>query len=279
MEGNGCVESQERISRIYESLLLVRLGNENPKPHVKGSEESDRPQKCLRISSTRPENRLEGQQWCCKHSENKPNVEVKQEVSNVERPWFRSKNLRALSFSPKDIVSNNVPRHNGELLEEDIVDGNFKGLELVSMELTIFFNEGKKHTRIDRHRKVPSTTLKNTFFKEPKIKPMTNSSSRSGIIRAPAKGQPTMAPNPNHMIPCAVFCPPLQSKKADRPNMDMYMVKLDGRKAVEAWNMPGLNATIIRNRSPILGLRVRQMAEYSLVSQEAHTTAKTNRTT
>ena len=235
MKGNGCVESQERISRIHESLLLVRLDDENGKPHVKGSEESDRPQKCLCISSTRPENRLEGQQCCCKHRENKPNVEVKQEVSNVERPWLRSKNLRALSFSPKDIVSNNIPRHNGELLKEDIVDSNFKGLELVSMEPKIFLmGRGKKHTRIDRHRKVPSTTLKNTFFKEPEIKPITNSSSRSGITKAPAKGQPTMAPNPNHIIPCAVFCPPLQSRKADRPNMDMYMVKLDGKKAVEA---------------------------------------------
>ena len=141
MESNGCVESQERINRIHESLLLVRLGNKNTKPHIKGSKEGDRPQKCLRISSTRPENRLEGQQWRCKHGENKPNVEVKQKVLNVERPWFRSKNLRTLSFSPKDIVSNNIPRHNGELLEEDIVDSNFKSLGLVSMELNFLLIE------------------------------------------------------------------------------------------------------------------------------------------
>lgn len=133
MEGNGCIESQERINRIHKPLLLVRLDNKNTKPHIKGSKESDRSQKCLRISSTRPENRLEGQQCCCKHRENKPNVEVKQEVSNVERPWLRSKNLRAFSFSPKNIVSNDIPRHNGELLEEDIIDSNFKGLEMVSM--------------------------------------------------------------------------------------------------------------------------------------------------
>lgn len=43
--------------------------------------------------------------------------------------------------------------------------------------------------------------------------------------------------------------------------MDMYIVKLEGRNAEEAWNMPGLKAIIITNRNPILGLRVRQIAE------------------
>lgn len=130
-----------------------------------------------------------------------------------------------------------------------------------------------------RHRKAPSTTLKTTFLREPARNPMTNSSSKSGIISAPANGQPIIAPSPNHIIPCAVFCPPLQSKKAVNPSIDMYIVKLDGRNAVEAWNMPGLNATIMRNRSPILGLRVRQTAEYNFVSQEAQKTAKAKRTT
>lgn len=88
-----------------------------------------------------------------------------------------------------------------------------------------------------------------------------------------------MAPSPNHMIPWAVFCPPLESKKAARPNMFIYMVKVEGRKAVEAWNMPGLNATIIKNNRPMRGLSVRQMAAYNLVWQAAHTKARKNRMT
>ena len=97
------------------------------------------------------------------------------------------------------------------------------------------------------------------------MKPMTNSSSKRGIIRAPANGQPTIAPRPNHIIPCGIFSPPLQSKKAVRPNMDVYIVKLAGRNDADAWNIPGLNAAIMRNKRPIRGLSVRQIAEYNLV--------------
>lgn len=55
------------------------------------------------------------------------------------------------------------------------------------------------------------------------------------------------------------------------------MVKLAGRNEAEAWNMPGLKATIMRNKRPILGLSVRQIAEYSLVWQAAQVAAKKNR--
>jgi hypothetical protein len=79
------------------------------------------------------------------------------------------------------------------------------------------------------------------------------------------------------MIPCAVFWLFLQSKKAARPSIDAYIVKLDGRNDAEAWNIPGLNAAIMRNSSPILGLKVRQIAEYSLVWQAAHIMARKNR--
>jgi len=68
----------------------------------------------------------------------------------------------------------------------------------------------------------------------PAMKAMMISSSRRGITNAPANGQPTMAPIPNHIIPWAVFCPPLQSRKAVRPSMDVYIAKLDGRKEAEA---------------------------------------------
>jgi hypothetical protein len=59
--------------------------------------------------------------------------------------------------------------------------------------------------------------------------------------------------------------------------MDVYMVKEDGRKAVDAWNMPGLNARTITNNSPMRGLTVRQMAEYNRTWQAEHTKARNNR--
>lgn len=74
-----------------------------------------------------------------------------------------------------------------------------------------------------------------------------------------------------------MFWPPLQSKKAARPSIEVYIVKLDGRKEAAAWNMPGLNATIMRNKRPILGLSVRHIAEYNRVWDAAQTTAKKNR--
>lgn len=112
-----------------------------------------------------------------------------------------------------------------------------------------------------RHRNPPSATLQTTFFNDPARNPIAASSSKSGRSKAPANGHPTIAPSPNHIIPCAVFCPPLQSKNAASPNMDIYIVKLDGRNAAEAWNIPGLNAITIKNNRPMRGLSVRQMAE------------------
>lgn len=69
----------------------------------------------------------------------------------------------------------------------------------------------------------------------------------------------------------------MNSKKAARPSIDVYMVKVDGRKAVEAWNTPGLNTVIIKKMRPMRGLRDRQIAEYNLVWQAAQNTARKNR--
>jgi hypothetical protein len=63
--------------------------------------------------------------------------------------------------------------------------------------------------------------------------------------------------------------------KAVVPSMAMYMAKLDGRYATEAWNIPVLVVMMIKNINAILGFRTLVMAEYILVSQRAHTTANT----
>jgi hypothetical protein len=129
---------------------------------------------------------------------------------------------------------------------------------------------------MERHLTAPSNILTRRDRRDPEIKQMMTSSARRGTIRAPANGQPTIAPSPNHMIPCAVLGPPLNSKKAARPSMDVYMVKVDGKKAVEAWNTPGLNTMIIRKIRPMRGLRDRQIAEYNLVWHAAQKTARKN---
>jgi hypothetical protein len=123
--------------------------------------------------------------------------------------------------------------------------------EVTSLVLTI----------IERHLMAPSNILTRRDPIDPEIKQTMTSSARRGTIRAPANGQPTIAPRPNHIIPCAVLGPPLNSKKAARPSIEVYMVNVDGRKAVEAWNTPGLNTVIIRKMRPMRGLRDRQITE------------------
>lgn len=57
------------------------------------------------------------------------------------------------------------------------------------------------------------------------------------------------------------------------------MVNVEGRKAAEAWNMPGLNTMIIRNKRPMRGLRERQIAEYNRVWHAAQKKARKIRIT
>lgn len=132
MERNGSIESEEGICGIHESFLLMRLDNENTEPHVERSEEGNSPQKRLVIGSMRPEGRLEDEQRCSQHSENEPNIEVKQQVADIERPWLCAEDLRTSSFAPKNVISDDVPRNDGELLEEQIVHSYLSSLRVVS---------------------------------------------------------------------------------------------------------------------------------------------------
>lgn len=90
---------------------------------------------------------------------------------------------------------------------------------------------------------------------------VSTSSTSRGSRRAPANGQPTMAPAPNHMIPSAILFLPLRSKNAVNPSIDVYIVKVDGNNAVDAWKNPGLKTIMTRKSKPILGLSVRDIAE------------------
>lgn len=61
-----------------------------------------------------------------------------------------------------------------------------------------------------------------------------NSSRTKGTAKMLANGQPIVAPMPNHIIPVAVLVPPCQSMKAASPREDVYIAKLEGKKAIEA---------------------------------------------
>lgn len=135
MEANSGIDSKEGVCRVHKSLFLVRLSNENTKPHVEWSEKGYRSQNCLLIGGLRPENCLEGKQWCSQHSKNEPDIEVKQQVPDIERPWLCAKDLRASSFAAKDVVSDNIPRNNSKLSKKHIVNSNFRGLQVVNTKV------------------------------------------------------------------------------------------------------------------------------------------------
>lgn len=105
-----------------------------------------------------------------------------------------------------------------------------------------------------------------------------NSSMMNGIIKAPENGQPMIDPMPNHMIPRAMLALLRQSMKAARPNIDVYIVKLEGNKAVEAWNIPGLKSTGKRKSTPARGFNVLEITEYNLISHNVHINPSTIRT-
>lgn len=73
----------------------------------------------------------------------------------------------------------------------------------------------------------------------------TNSSNRNGADKAIEKGHPRTPPTAKKNMPHAVLSPPFQFMKAAIPNIVVYMAKLDGRKAAEAWNIPGLKSMAI----------------------------------
>lgn len=79
------------------------------------------------------------------------------------------------------------------------------------------------------------------------------SSNANGRMRAPAKGQPTMAPVANHAMPLAVRTPPFQFIKDAAPSMPVYMVKDEGRYAVAEWKLPGLRIVANMNKTPMRG--------------------------
>lgn len=100
----------------------------------------------------------------------------------------------------------------------------------------------------------------------------------NGAQSAAENGQPKTAPAANQYSPCAVLTPPCQIMNADAPAMAVYMAKLDGRKAVLAWKLPGLVASATAKRTPTRGVRTRETARKKSVCERAQIKARTYRT-
>lgn len=103
------------------------------------------------------------------------------------------------------------------------------------------------------------------------------SSTRNGKESAIAKGHPSIPPTPNQPMPHAVFSPPLQFMKDDIPNIVQYIAKLEGRKAAEAWNIPGLKIMAKKKKRATRGLSVLLTTRNIMVWHRAQTKARAYR--
>jgi hypothetical protein len=103
------------------------------------------------------------------------------------------------------------------------------------------------------------------------------SSNKNGADNAMANGHPRTPPIANQVMAWVVFKPPRQFMKAAIPSMVVYIAKLDGRKAADAWNIPGLNTIAMRKNRAILGFKMPLMMRKSCVSQIAQMNARAYR--
>jgi hypothetical protein len=65
--------------------------------------------------------------------------------------------------------------------------------------------------------------------------------------------------------------------KAVTPSIVVYMAKVEGRYAVDAWNIPALETVTIRKMMAILGFIVREITAKRRVSHTEQRRAKTMR--
>lgn len=105
----------------------------------------------------------------------------------------------------------------------------------------------------------------------------STASNRNGAHSAIENGQPSTPPNANQKMPIAVFNPPLQFINAAIPSIVVYMAKLDGRKATEALNMPGLKIIAIMKNRAIRGFNTLFTTRNICVWQSAQINARVYR--
>lgn len=87
----------------------------------------------------------------------------------------------------------------------------------------------------------------------------------NGRHKAIEKGHPRTPPKENQNIPWDVLMPPFQFMNAAMPAIAVYIAKLDGRKAADARNIPGLVTIAIMKNRAIRGFSVPFMTRNSHV--------------
>ena len=105
----------------------------------------------------------------------------------------------------------------------------------------------------------------------------STASNKNGADNATENGHPRIPPKANQNIPCAVLRPPFQFMKADIPSIVVYIAKLEGRKAAEAWNIPGLNIIAIIKNKAIRGFKTLLTTRNICVWQRAQMKARVYR--
>lgn len=128
MERDGSIQRKERVCWVHESLLLVRLDRENGQPHVEWEHKCDRSQESRLRRLPRLEKSLEGEKRPAGQRQHKPHVEIEEQISNIESPRLRAKDVRPFACTPENIVRNNVPGHHYQFTIKGAVDRNLKKL-------------------------------------------------------------------------------------------------------------------------------------------------------
>ena len=124
----GSIQHKQWVCRIHEALFFVWLECEYSKPEVERGRDRDGPNNALSSGSVDANQALQNRQWHANESEHEPQIEVEDQVADVKVPWFRAVNVWAFARSTKNIIQDNIERHDDQLAIEEDIDGDLDSL-------------------------------------------------------------------------------------------------------------------------------------------------------
>jgi hypothetical protein len=193
-------------------------------------------------------------------------------------PWLGAIDFRAFARSTEDVIQDNVKGHNLLALVKEAGYHKFESLKALDKRYRRTWEEISLTKTIipatnPLRRRMTQSIKASLLLKVAK----KSSSNKKGADSARENGHPRIPPNANQNIPWAVLRPPRQFMKEAIPSIVVYIAKLEGRNAADAWNMPGLNTIAIRKNKAILGFNVPFITRKSCVSQMAQVKARAYR--
>jgi hypothetical protein len=108
----------------------VWLKGENGHPEVEGYNKNDFPEQSLFSRRMRAEDVLQEQQWPHSNGKQIPHVEVQQQITRVEMPWFGSKDVGSSIASAEDVVQNDPQWHHDKVMVEENIHSELESLML-----------------------------------------------------------------------------------------------------------------------------------------------------